>query len=144
MTFLDCTSIRAHQKAAGSAPKGGTQAERDTWEALGRSRGGFGSKACAIVDSLGRAVAFVLASGQAHKLPHLIPLIECLPGVPKWVVADRDYTSNAFREHIWTLGGRPAIHRSSGRLPRLDLRQLQPGQATLSTAEGMACHCNTL
>jgi transposase len=29
--------------------------------------------------------------------------------VPKWVVADRGYSSHAFREHIWSLGARPAI-----------------------------------
>jgi transposase len=29
--------------------------------------------------------------------------------VPKWVVADRGYTSHAFREHIWDMGARPAI-----------------------------------
>jgi transposase len=29
--------------------------------------------------------------------------------VPHWVVADRGYTSHAFRQHIWNLGSRPAI-----------------------------------
>src|SRR3954468_23587150 len=57
MTFLDGTSIRVHQKAAGAARKGGSQAERDQREALGRSRGGYGTKACVIADGLGRAVA---------------------------------------------------------------------------------------
>jgi transposase len=28
---------------------------------------------------------------------------------PKWVVADRGYSSHAFREHIWERGARPAI-----------------------------------
>ena len=26
-----------------------------------------------------------------------------------WVVADRGYSSHAFREHVWSLGARPAI-----------------------------------
>src|SRR4051794_22786847 len=98
MTFLDGTST-----------KGGSSAERDRCEALGRSRGGYGTKACVIADGLGRAVAFILAPGQAHELPQAIPLLERLPGVPKWVVADRGLSSHAFREHIWTLGARPAI-----------------------------------
>jgi transposase len=42
-------------------------------------------------------------------LPHAIPLLECLPGVPTWVVADRGYSSHAFREHIWERGAQPAI-----------------------------------
>jgi transposase len=62
-----------------------------------------------IADGLGRAVAFILAPGQAHELPHAVPLLERLPGVPKWVVADRGLSSHAFREHIWSLGARPAI-----------------------------------
>ncbi len=62
-----------------------------------------------IADGLGRAVAFILAPGQAHELPHAIPLLERLPGVPKWVVADRGFSSHAFREHIWERGARPAI-----------------------------------
>jgi transposase len=62
-----------------------------------------------IADGLGRAVAFILAPGQAHELPQAIPLLERLPGVPKWVVADRGLSSHAFREHIWNWGARPAI-----------------------------------
>jgi len=31
-----------------------------------------------IADGLGRAVAFILAPGQAHELPHAIPLLERL------------------------------------------------------------------
>ena len=62
-----------------------------------------------IADGLGRAVAFILVPGQAHELPHATPLLERLPGVPQWVVADRGLSSHAFREHIWNLGARPAI-----------------------------------
>ena len=62
-----------------------------------------------IADGLGRAVAFILAPGQAHELPHAVPLLDRLPGVPKWVVADRGLSSHAFRQHIWNLGARPAI-----------------------------------
>jgi transposase len=70
-----------------------------------------------IADGLGRAVAFILAPGQAHELPHAVPLLERLPGVPKWVVADRGLSSYAFREHIWTLGARPAIPSRQNEAP---------------------------
>jgi len=63
MVFLDGTSIRSHQKAGG-AQKGVNSLERDRREALGRSRGGYGTKACVIADSRGRAVAFTLAPGR--------------------------------------------------------------------------------
>ena len=62
-----------------------------------------------IADAAGRAIAFHIAPGQAHELPHAMPLLERLPGVPKWIVGDRGYTSHAFREHIWSMGARPAI-----------------------------------
>jgi hypothetical protein len=70
-----------------------------------------------IADGLGRTVAFILAPGQAHELPQAIPLLERLPGVPKWVVADRGLSSHAFREHIWNLGARPAIPPKKNEAP---------------------------
>ena len=108
MTFLDGTNIRAHQKAAGAA-KEDTTIRRDDREVLGRSRGGFGTKACVITEPIGRAVAFVLARGQDHELPHAIPLLDKLPGVPNSVVADRGYSRHAFREHVCSVGAHPAI-----------------------------------
>jgi transposase len=66
-----------------------------------------------IADGLARAIAFRIAPGQAHELPRAVPLLDSLPGVPSWVVADRGYTSHAFREHIWSLGARPAIPAKS-------------------------------
>ena len=58
--FLDGTVVRAHPKAAGAA--GGAPAQ-----ALGRSRGGFGTKAMAVCDRRGRALAFTLLPGQAER-----------------------------------------------------------------------------
>ena len=62
-----------------------------------------------ITEGQGRAMAFRIAPGQAHELPHAVPLLDALPRVPKWVVADRGYASHAFRQHIWDRGARPAI-----------------------------------
>jgi transposase len=70
-----------------------------------------------IADSSGRAVAFHIAPGQAHELPHAVPLLAALPGVPRWVVADRGYSSHAFREHVWDLGARPAIPAKRNEAP---------------------------
>ena len=109
MAFLDGTTIRAHQKAAGADKRGADGEQRDRREALGRSRGGYGTKACVIADGRGRAVAFALAPGQAHELPMAPGLLDCLPDVPGWVVGDRGLASDTFRDRIWDLGARPAI-----------------------------------
>ena len=102
---------RVKQKAAeATGPRGAAQA-------LGRSRGGFGTKACVIADGAGRAVAFALAPGQAHELPHAVPLLARLPDVPLWVVADRGYSSHAFRQHVWNLGARPAVPAKRNEAP---------------------------
>jgi transposase len=74
-----------------------------------------------MADASGRAIASRIAPGQAHELPHAIPLLDRLPGVPKWVVGDRGYTIHDFREHIWSIGARPAIapqrHEASAACP---------------------------
>jgi len=86
-------------------------------EALGRSRGGYGTKACVITDGTGRAISFALAPGQAHELPLAQDLVDCLPDVPGWVVGDKGYASHAFRQFIWDQGARPAIPAKSNEAP---------------------------
>ncbi|MBS0987777.1 IS5 family transposase [Acetobacter okinawensis] len=108
MTFLDGTNIRTHHKAAG-AQKRASFEERDHREALGRSRGGYGTKVCVIADGHEKAFGFALAPGQAHELPLAPATLDSLSAIPLWGVADKGYASNAFRERIWDLGARPAI-----------------------------------
>ena len=104
---------RHHRPCApesGGGGKGGCDSQgRDEREALGRSRGGYGTKACVIADGRGRAIAFALAPGQAHELPLAPGLLGCLPDVPGWVVGDRGLASDAFRDRVWDMGARPAI-----------------------------------
>src|SRR3954471_18339455 len=105
---------RRHQhpgspQGGGRTKKGVDSKERDVREALGRSRGGYGTKACVIADGRGRTIAFALAPVQAHELPLAPGLLGCLPDVPGWIVGDRGFASDAFRERIWNLGARPAI-----------------------------------
>ena len=105
--FLDGIPIRAHQRRR-ARKKGIDSQQRDLREALGRSRGGDGTKACVIADGRGRAIAF-RSPGQGHELPLAPGLLDCLPDVPGWIVGDRGFPSDAFREPIWNLGARPAI-----------------------------------
>ncbi len=36
-------------------------------------------------------------------------MLDSLPAIPLWVVADKGYASNAMRERIWDMGARSAI-----------------------------------
>ncbi|GAN92401.1 transposase [Gluconobacter thailandicus F149-1 = NBRC 100600] len=53
MVFLDGTTIRAYHKAAGAAKKGGYRGCLRDREALGRSRGGPGTRVCVAAGSHG-------------------------------------------------------------------------------------------
>ncbi|WP_152659222.1 IS5 family transposase [Gluconobacter oxydans] len=109
MVFLDGTNIRARHKAAGAAKKGDSGGRQNDRETLGRSRGGFGSKVCVAADGHGKALSFTLTPGQAHELPSAMALLDALPHAPRYVVCDRGYASNQFREALWDRGSRPVI-----------------------------------
>lgn len=44
-------------------------------------------------------------------------LLEILPAAPAWIVADRGYASDAFRQHVWDLGALPAVPAKSNETP---------------------------
>ncbi|MBF0889353.1 IS5 family transposase [Gluconobacter cadivus] len=108
IVFLDGTTIRAHHKVAGAAKKGDTGCLRDR-EALGRPCGGFGTKVCVAADGYGRALSFTLSPGQAHELPSAYALLDDLPHPPAYVVCDRGYASQKFRDYLWDRGVRSVI-----------------------------------
>jgi transposase len=62
-----------------------------------------------IAEGGGRAVSFSLAPGPAHELPQAPELVEALPGTPLWMVADKGYAAQTFRQYLWDSGTRPAI-----------------------------------
>jgi transposase len=70
-----------------------------------------------IADASGRAIGFALAPGQAHELPLAPLLLTLLTLIPLWIVADRGYASQAFRDAIWSLGARPAIPPKCNQAP---------------------------
>ena len=70
-----------------------------------------------MADASGRAIGFALAPGQAHELPLAPLLLTLLSLIPAWIVADRGYASQAFRDLIWQLGARPAIPAKRNEAP---------------------------
>src|SRR5688572_6865702 len=109
MVFLDGTVIRAHHKAAGARKEGRTREDSAAVQALGRSRGGYGTKGHVLADAGGRAIGFLLTPGQDAELPQAGKLLAFLPGTPVWTVADRGYSSHDLRMAIRDLGSKPAI-----------------------------------
>ena len=89
--FIDATIVRAHQHAAGAPKEKGDQA-------LGRSRGGLGTKIHALVEGLGSLARFRLTGGQAGDSPQALPLLQDLH--PDSVSGDKAYDTDKILEHL--------------------------------------------
>ena len=82
-------------------------------QALGKSRGGFGTKVHTGVNGLGLPVKLVLTPGQAADVTQAEALIE---GVPFEVaIADRGYDKKALVDEIESRGGRAVIPTQKNR-----------------------------
>jgi transposase len=121
--MVDGTSVRAHRHAAGA--KGGQHRQ-----ALGRSRGGFGSKLHLRCDRRGRPMAFVLTPGERNEKAALAELMSRgavkRPGSgrpklrPRTVVGDRGYSGRPTRAYLRRRGISPVIPQlKTERAPRL-------------------------
>jgi hypothetical protein len=99
-------------------------------EALGRSRGGLGTKLVGVCDAAGRLLDFVLAPGQAHELAPSLTLLRRLPDTPSWVVADRACDAAAFRVEMRSAGAVPVAHRAEARKTRSHARTTATATAT--------------
>jgi len=110
--ILDSTIIRAHQHAAGArkAPDG-TGGQQD--QALGRSRGGFGTKIHAAVSGLMLPVRIILTAGQEADVTQGEKLIEGLP--IEVVIGDKGYDSDKLVGAIEAKGGKAVIPPRSNR-----------------------------
>lgn len=107
--------------------------------ALGRSRGGWGTKIHAICDALGNGLALKLSAGQGADISHAedlmrkvrLPKPKGRPRTrPKCINADKGYDSAAYRKYLRKRGIRANIparklpegtkRRQKGPLPKLD------------------------
>ena len=109
--MIDGTTIRAHRHAAGA--KGGQEKQ-----GLGRSCGGFSSKIHAKVDSFGMGLKFIITEGQASEIKQVKELIgdeKC-----EYLLADRGYDSDSFRESLTKKGITPVIPGRKNRKKPID------------------------
>jgi transposase len=101
--YVDGTIVRAHQSAAGA--RGGQEKE-----ALGRSRGGFGTKVHLRAEGGGRPLVFVLSGGERHEAAFFEPLMETrevdrdasgwVRRKPALVVGDKGYSYDRVRAYL--------------------------------------------
>ena len=109
---MDSSSIRAHACAAGAAKS------RADKEALGRSRGGFGSKIHAVADGLGLPLKFILTEGQSADSTQAIPLMDGLS--PPACLADKGYDSDALLAWLQKKGIKAVIPPKANRKEQRD------------------------
>lgn len=83
-------------------------------EALGRSRGGLGSKIVGVCDAAGRLVDFLLTPGQAHELAPSLALLRRLPEAPDWALADMACDAQEFRSTVRAMGAIPVVPSRRG------------------------------
>ena len=86
-------------------------------EALGRSRGGLGTKIVGVCDAAGRLIDFLLAPGQAHELAPSLTLLHRLPDAPSWVLADMACDARVFRSDVRAMGAIPVVPSRRGTKP---------------------------
>ncbi|WP_416776315.1 IS5 family transposase [Xenorhabdus budapestensis] len=98
--FIDGSIIRAHQHSAGAASEEN--------EAIGKSCGELSTKIHLAVDSYGFPVHFELSEGQTHDIVHAESLLAQSP-TSDFVIADKGYDSEAFREIVKRKGATPVI-----------------------------------
>ena len=97
--FIDSTHIKVHQD--GANPAGGQQNQ-----AIGRTKGGLNSKVTALVDGRGRVLQLGLAPGNAADLNAAKEIV--LPA-QAYIIADKGYDSDLFKEEIRRKGSEPCI-----------------------------------
>ena len=109
--MIDSTVVRAHHHAAGM--NGG-----DDDQALGRSRGGFGTKIHLAVEALGLPLELHVSPGQDADITHAETLLG--DHRPEAVLGDKGYDSDAFAQAVEDRGAEVVIPPRSNRVAPRD------------------------
>lgn len=80
-------------------------------QALGRSRGGFGTKIHVCVDALGLPVRLVLEPGQQNDIAPACDLIDGIAA--EYVLADKAYDRHRLYRKVIDQGGDPSCRRAA-------------------------------
>ena len=95
-------------------------------QALGRSRGGFGSKVHCVADALGNPIAFTVTGAEQADITQA--LLEKVSGA-QCVTADKGYDSDALVSAIEQCGAQAIIPpRSNRKILRVGINRSRPGK----------------
>ena len=107
--IIDSTVVRAHPCAAGAPPKRVAKQPRP-WAG---AAAGSAPRSHVSVDALGNPLRFILTGGQKHDITEAERLIDGYAG--EYVLADKGYDSQEFRQYILEQGMSPVIPPRSNR-----------------------------
>nr|WP_302054193.1 IS5 family transposase [Sphingomonas tagetis] len=100
--MIDATYLKAHRTASSLAKKG------DLGRLIGRTKGGMNTKLHAVTDANGRPLSFFMTAGQISDYIGAAALLDELPKA-QWLLADRGYDADWFREALEEKGIKPCI-----------------------------------
>ncbi|WP_232222637.1 IS5 family transposase [Paracoccus sphaerophysae] len=123
VVMIDATYLKAHRTASSlRAKKGGPDDKRG--RLIGRTKGGLNTKLHAVTDARGRPLRFFMTAGQVSDYTGAAALLRSLPAA-EWLIADRGYDADWFRDALKDKGIRPCIpgRKSRGKAIRYDKRR---------------------
>ncbi|WP_336985144.1 IS5 family transposase [Asaia sp. HN128] len=117
--MIDATYLKAHRTASSLRLKKGTQNRL-----IGRTKGGMNTKLHAVTDQNGRPPSFFMKAGQISDYTGAAALLDSLP-MAKWMLADRGYDADWFRDALEGKGIKPCIpgRKSRGKPVKYDKRK---------------------
>jgi transposase len=127
---IDGSSIRASRDAAGASPTDGTSAEPAD-HALGRSRGGYGSKIHLVCDGQGLPMAVSVTAGQRHESTQVEAVMGSVRVAvpvgrprrrPRKLAGDKGYSYRRVRRYLRRRGIKAVIptRKDQKRIPTFD------------------------
>ncbi|MDY8024971.1 IS5 family transposase [Paenibacillus polymyxa] len=91
------------------------QEQKGVKQAIGRSRGGLGTKIHAVVNALGNPLRFELTGSEVHHSVHGYEMLQVMKLTMKQVLADRAYDTNAIRVFLEDQQAIPVIPGKNNR-----------------------------
>lgn len=117
--MIDATYLKAHPHGIKPAGKKG-----GLGRLIGRTKGGMNTKLHAVTDANGRPLSFFMTAGQISDYIGAAALLDHLPKA-QWLLADRGYDADWFRDALEAKGIKPCIpgRRSRNEPIRYDKRR---------------------